>query len=357
MSNPITPVKASSLALATVNPIRAIVDSLTIVPNPELELIGLSLGDPTTYGNLQVCSVAIESMKLNLDTLKSNGYPPSIGYESSREAVANYYSTRESPLTAKDIIITNGASEGLRIVLTALAEPADNVLLPCPGFPIYQAINTAFGIESRYYNLLPDREWEIDIPSMESLVDSKTRAILINNPSNPCGSVYSKRHLLDILAFAEKYHLVVISDEIYSEMALFGKKTYPIGQLANKVSVLTVGGITKRFLVPGWRLGWIQIHEINTELKDVRKALLNLAQLSLGPNSLVQCALPDMLEKTPKSFFSQTIAQLDDNVRLARELLSNLHGAKALLPQGGMCKKRANVFLEYFASRNYVCSP
>lgn len=108
---------------------------------------------------------------------------------------------------------------------------------------------------------------------MESKIDKTTKAILINNPSNPCGSVYSKEHLESILRIAEKYHLPIISDEIYADMVFEGHKFYPIGSLSSKVPVLSIGGLAKVYLAPGWRLGWIALYDKLGVLNKVR--LLN----------------------------------------------------------------------------------
>lgn len=101
------------------------------------------------------------------------------------------------------------------------------------------------------------------------MIDKTTKAILINNPSNPCGSVYSKEHLEEILKVAEKYHLPIICDEVYSNMIFEGHTFYPIGSLSNGVPVLSIGGLAKVYLAPGWRLGWVCLYDKLNLLKDV----------------------------------------------------------------------------------------
>ena len=113
----------------------------------------------------------------------------------------------------------------------------------------------------------PERQWEADIDHMEQLIDKDTVAIVIVNPSNPCGSVYSKQHLLDILAIAEKHCLPIIADEIYNGLVFNGQHTYPIASLSKNVPVLSCGGLGKKYLVPGWRVGWILIHDRNRIFK------------------------------------------------------------------------------------------
>lgn len=104
---------------------------------------------------------------------------------------------------------------------------------------------------------------------MESLIDDKTACILVNNPSNPCGSVYSEQHLRDILALAEKHHLPIIADEIYCDLVFKGNQFYPMATLTKEVPILSVGGLAKKYLVPGWRVGWVTVHDRNGIFQEV----------------------------------------------------------------------------------------
>ena len=130
---------------------------------------------------------------------------------------------------------------------------------------------------------------------MAAQIDDRTKAILINNPSNPCGCVYSKEHLQSILAVAEKHQVPIIADEIYGNITFEGHQFHPVASLTSEVPVLSVGGIAKEFLVPGWRVGWILIHDRNDVFTEVRKGLMKLTQLIIGANTLVQSAMPAIL--------------------------------------------------------------
>lgn len=147
-----------------------------------------------------------------MNSYKANGYGPSIGLLPSREALAKHYSTDEAPLTAKDIYITSGCSDALNISIGVLCNEGQNILLPMPGFSLYETLASSKGIECKFYKLLPEKNWIIDLENLESLIDDKTAAILINNPSNPCGSNYSSEHLLKVLSVASKYSLPIISE-------------------------------------------------------------------------------------------------------------------------------------------------
>ncbi|XP_060082304.1 tyrosine aminotransferase-like [Ylistrum balloti] len=329
-------IPVSTIAKNTFNPIRSIVDSMKITPNPEKDMIALSIGDPTVFGNLPLDKNIEDAVIKSVKAGKYNGYNPSVGYEDSRAAVAEYSSTDEVLVTSKDVILTNGCSSALEMCITVLANAGDNILLPRPGFSIYKTLAEAIGIEVRLYNLQPEKSWEIDLDHLRSLVDGNTAAILVNSPSNPCGSVYSRKHILEILAVAEKCHLPIISDEIY-EHFVFSTSTYhSLGSLSKNVPILSCSGLTKRFLVPGWRLGWIIIHDRNDLFKAVRKGLLSLSQRILGPNSLVQAAVTDILTKTPQEFFDNTVGYVESNAELFYNKVSKIPGLEPVKPDGAM---------------------
>lgn len=125
-----------------------------------------------------------------------------MGLSSARQAIAVYNSLPGFPITEDDVIIGSGCSGALELVITGLLNPGDNLLVPRPGFPLYQVIADSLGGGVKHYSLLSDCNWECDIAHMESLIDENTKAILICNPSNPCGSNYSREHLLSVVAVA-----------------------------------------------------------------------------------------------------------------------------------------------------------
>lgn len=125
----------------------------------------------------------------------------------------------------------------------------------------------------------------------------------MTNPSNPCGSVFSRKHLQQLVNIAEKYFVPIIADEIYEHLVFPGIEYVATSSLSKTVPVLSCGGMAKRFLVPGWRLGWIIVHDRNGVLEDVHRGLENLSTRILGSNTLIQGALPAIIKNTPQSFF------------------------------------------------------
>lgn len=331
-------VSASNYATNTFNPIRNIVENLQIVPNPEKPMIALSIGDPTVFGNLTPAKEITEAVVEAIRSGKYNGYGPSTGFVESREAVAKHCSVPDvAVLEAKDIILCSGCSCSIDLCITALCCPGQNILVPRPGFPLYKTLAEGLSIKTKYYNLLPEKNWEVDLEMLETLIDDETSAIVVNNPSNPCGSVFSKEHLTAILDVAARNKVPVIADEIYDHFVFSGEEYHPMASLTQEVPVLSCGGLTKRFLIPGWRMGWIAIYDRNGILdKEVRKGLQSLSQRIIGSNTLVQGALPTILSKTPKDFFSDTIKQIEENARLCYNNIRAVPGLRPVMPQGAM---------------------
>jgi len=330
-------VNASVVAKNTFNPIRNILETMTITPSPSKKMISLSIGDPTVFKNLNPAAEVVEAMHASLDSGVHNGYGPSTGFVESRQAVADHISVPGGEVTADDVILCSGCSCALDIAISTMADEGQNILVPRPGFPLYTTLSAGLGIETREYNLLPNQDWEVDLDHMESLIDEKTAAIIVNSPSNPCGSVFSPAHLKQILAIAEEYKVPIIADEIYDNFVFPGQTYVPIASLTTTVPVLSCGGLTKRFLVPGWRMGWIIIYDRNQVFdQEVRKGLMCMSQRIIGSNTLVQGALPTILKNTPKSFFDHTIAVIKKNADLAFRKLRNVPGLMPVMPQGAM---------------------
>uniref|UniRef100_A0AAX7SL97 Tyrosine aminotransferase n=1 Tax=Astatotilapia calliptera TaxID=8154 RepID=A0AAX7SL97_ASTCA len=330
-------VKPSEMANNTLNPIRAIVDGMKLTPNPEKPMIALSIGDPTVFGNLPTDGAVLQAMKDAIDSQKYNGYAPSVGYLQSRQAVANFYSCPEAPLEAEDVILTSGCSQAIDLAISVLCNPGDNILVPCPGFSLYKTLAVSMGIEVKLYNLLPEKSWEVDLQHMESLIDERTSCLIITNPSNPCGSVFNKKHLQEILKVASRHCVPILADEIYSDMVTVDSNDDALASFSSDVPILSCGGLAKRWLVPGWRMGWILIHDRDDIFgTEIRQGLVKLSQRILGACSIVQGALEQILDSTPQSFYNNTIGFLKSNSEICFSELSSVPGLNPVMPSGAM---------------------
>ncbi|KAI8870230.1 tyrosine aminotransferase [Ramicandelaber brevisporus] len=320
--------------------------SASAEPKEKKKQISLSIGDPTIFGNFKTDPAVVDAVSRALHSYQANGYTHECGTTEARNAVASKFSTVEAPLTGNDVILTSACSGALELAIGVLANPGQNILVPRPGFPLYQTICGNKGIEARQYSLLPHQDWQIDLSDLAAQIDDKTAAVIITNPSNPCGSVFTRNHLLEIIAVCEQHKVPIIADEIYADMVFknaggedgASSEFWTVARLTRNVPVLSVGGLAKQYLVPGWRMGWILVHDYtpNKVLSQVRDGIAALATLILGPNSLIQAALPDILHKTPATFLHDTLAQLEANALLSKKHLSAVPGLAPVMPQGAM---------------------
>lgn len=327
---------ATDISENTINPIRAIVDTLKIPKSKDKPLIPLSIGDPTVFGNLEAPDTLVKAVTQAMSGNKFNGYAPSMGVPVAREAIAKRFTRESAPLKADDIIIASGCSGALTLAIQAIASTGENILMPRPGFCLYATICGHSGINVKEYNLLPEKQWECDLKHMASLVDSKTKGILINNPSNPTGSNYRKEHLLEILKFAEEHRLPIISDEIYGDMVFKGEEYHPLATLTTEVPILAAGGLAKQYLIPGWRVGWVCVHDRHNRFEKVRTALQKLSTLILGANTLIQGSLPSLFEHTEESYYTGLMDKLETQAKYLSGEMKKMSCLKVIEPQGAM---------------------
>ncbi|CAI5454234.1 unnamed protein product [Caenorhabditis angaria] len=321
----------------TVNPVRKIADACAVQPNPSKRTIRLHLGDPSVGGKLPPCPEAVQAMHESVDSHMFDGYGPAVGALAARQAIVDKYSTPEATFTADDVVLASGCSHSLQMAIEAVADAGDNILVPHPGFPLYSTLCRPHNIVDKAYKIdMLANEVRIDLTYLETMIDSRTRAIIINNPGNPTGGVFTKRHLEEILEVAYKHKLIIIADEIYGDLVYNGATFYPLASLTPKVPVITCDGIAKRWMVPGWRLGWIIIHDRFNVLSEIKKGIVALSQKIVGPCAIVQGALPKILRDTPESYFEYTRNVIETNANIVENILQDVPGLQVIKPQGAM---------------------
>ncbi|EEH59983.1 tyrosine aminotransferase [Micromonas pusilla CCMP1545] len=329
-------VRATTLTQSK-NPIRIIVDDLLGKENPQKELISLAQGDPTAYGHLKPSEEAVSAVVRAFSSGNHDGYTASTGSAACRAAIAAAHSHDFChPLSLHDVYVTAGCSEALEHCIAVLVAPGKNILLPRPGFPLYETICQRHGVVCLFYDLVPGRGWEVDLCSIRRLANTSTAAILINNPSNPCGAVYSRQHLEEIVGISSALKLPVLADEVYAGMT-FRKEFVSLAEFSCSVPMFIVGALSKRWLVPGWRLGWVCVHDIQGNLhgSGVRAAINNLCQISLGPSAPIQAAVPAILATDDSVWLSEIMCALNRCTTLSEKRVLNIDGLSIVSPPEG----------------------
>lgn len=337
------PIEASRHAKNTTNPIRKIVDQMNAPTKSTKPMISLSIGDPTTDGHLVPPQVAEKSLIEKLKSHKANGYPPSVGYLASRQAVAGYWKRCFAPTLAVEIapesvILASGASHALLMAITALCNPGDTLLLPEPCFSLYGTICDSYGIKVAHYRCVADKNWEVDLDDLKAKhsANPTTKAILLNNPSNPCGSSFKREHVEDILKVCDDLRIPVIADEIYAGQVFKGHTFTSVADVTTDVPRIVVGGLAKNFIVPGWRMGWSITIDPKKVMSEVHSGMIALSTLLVGPNSLIQATLDDVLNHTDEGYLAHVRTEIETTAVAAYELFKQCKGLRPTTPQGAM---------------------
>ncbi|KAJ4788728.1 Tyrosine aminotransferase [Rhynchospora pubera] len=307
---------------ATLNKVVSSVDE-----NGPRPLIPLGHGDPSVFPSFRTTPIAEEAIVEAVRSAQFNNYAPTNGVLPARRAVAEYLS-KDLPykLSPDDVFLTAGCAQAIDILVSALARPNANILLPRPGFPMYEARCTYTNLEMRHFDLIPEQGWEVDLNQVEKLADENTVAIVIINPNNPCGSVLKYQHMEEIAKTARKLGVMVISDEVYDHLTFGSNPFIPMGVFGNVVPVLTLGAISKRWVVPGWRLGWIATTDPKGILRKTKvvDSIRSILDITTDPATFIQGAVPQIIEKTTDDFFNNIIHVLRDAAELCYNIIKDI---------------------------------
>jgi alanine-synthesizing transaminase len=233
----------------------------------------LNIGDPVAFG-FQTPPHLIAAVEQAMRD-GHNGYGPSVGLAGARDAVAREYSAGGFEVTADRVLITAGTSEGIELALSALVDQGEDVLVPMPTYPLYTAVLAKIGAHARYYRTDPARGWTPDLDHLESLVTPATRVLVVIDPNNPTGATYSIETRRALLAFAERHGLAILADEVYGDLGYDGPVA-PIGSLDPDAPIISFSSLSKAYLAPGWRAGWLAVGR-SPRLDDALAAIKKLA--------------------------------------------------------------------------------
>lgn len=267
--------------------IRNIVEEAKKVEAVGTRVRYLNIGDPIPFG-FKTPQHLLDAVKRAMhDGL--NGYTSSPGIESAREAVADDFAARGLKIPADRVLLTMGTSEGIELALTALVDPGEEVLVPVPTYPLYTAVLAKLGANAAYYRTDPNNNWMPDLDHIESLIGPSTRALVVINPNNPTGAVYSDSTRRKLLDLANRHNLLLLADEVYADLAYDGPIS-PIGSLDPEAPVISFSSLSKAYLAPGWRAGWMAIGT-SDRLNDLLAAIKKLADGRLCSTAPMQAAI------------------------------------------------------------------
>jgi alanine-synthesizing transaminase len=309
--------------------IRNIVGAAEERERSGLTVTYLNIGDPQAYGFRPPAHVVEAAQRAVSE--RFTGYEHSSGLREAREAVASYATALGAQTAPGDVLMTAGASEAADLLLTALVEEGDEVLVPAPGYPLYPAILNRLGAVARYYTLDAARGWLPSPEELESLVNERTRALVLINPNNPTGSVTPDATTRQLLELAERRGLLVISDEVYRELC-FTDPPAPASLLAaeSDVPVVTLESLSKTHMVPGWRVGWMRFTNARL-MPELVRAVHRLASGRLCSPTPAQYAVRPALEGD-RTFLAEFMREIERRRDFVLQAVSSIEGLSCVEP-------------------------
>jgi alanine-synthesizing transaminase len=257
------------------------------------KVLPLNIGDPLSF-DFQTPPHIIEAVHKAMRDGR-NGYAPSEGVHEALDAIRGE-AARKGITTVRDVFVTTGVSETVDVCLSALVNPGEDFLTPSPDYPLYSAVLCKLGNRLNAYDLNEDDGWQPELADIERKITPHTRGIVIINPNNPTGSLCTRQMLEQIAELARRHNLIVFSDEIYDKLILDGTQHIAFSSVAPDIPCVTFGGMSKNYLVPGWRIGWGIVSGDAAAVKSYTEGVHRLLRARLCANHPEQYAIKAALE-------------------------------------------------------------
>lgn len=297
-------------------------------------IIKLNIGNPAPFG-FEAPQEILADVITNLPS--AIGYCDSKGLFAARKAIVQYYQQKRLFVDVGDIYIGNGVSELIVMAMQALLDDGDEMLIPSPDYPLWTAAVTLSGGTPVHYLCDEEAGWFPDIADMERKITSKTRGIVIINPNNPTGAVYSKELLEQVVRLARKHNLILFADEIYDKILYDEARHTSIATLAPDLLCLTFNGLSKAYRVAGFRSGWLMVSGNKKAAKDYIEGLDMLASMRLCANVPAQHAIQTALGGY-QSINDLILpgGRLHEQRNLAWDMLTAIPGVSCVKPDGAL---------------------
>lgn len=270
-----------------------VVDEAERMEEAGTQILKLNIGNPAPFG-FHTPDEVIYDMRRQLT--ECEGYSPAKGLFSARKAIMQYAQLKNIPnVSIEDIYTGNGVSELINLCMSALLDDGDEILIPSPDYPLWTACATLAGGKAVHYICDEQSEWFPDLDDIRSKITDRTKAIVIINPNNPTGALYSRDVLQGIVNIAREHQLIIFSDEIYDRLVMDGEKHISIASLAPDLFCVTFSGLSKSHMIAGFRIGWMILSGNKKMAADYIEGLKMLSNMRLCSNvpaqSIVQTAL------------------------------------------------------------------
>lgn len=298
-------------------------------------IIKLNIGNLAPFG-FEAPEEIQQDVILNLPN--SSGYSDSKGMFAARKAIMHYCQSKKiAGVSLEDIYIGNGASELIVMAMQGLLNTGDEVLIPTPDYPLWTAAVTLAGGTARHYLCDEQSDWMPDLNDLRSKITPNTRAIVIINPNNPTGALYSDEVLREVVQIAREHQLIIFADEIYDKMLYDGATHTAIASLADDVLFVTLNGLSKNYRACGYRAGWMVVSGEKKHAQDYINGLTILASMRLCSNVPGQFAIQTALGgyQSINDLVAPT-GRLCKQRDLAYQLLTAIPGVTCVKPKAAL---------------------
>lgn len=298
------------------------------VPADELaksgkKIIRLNIGDPNKW-DFETPEYFKAALREAVDRV-DNGYGDSQGSIEFREAIAlREFEKHGTHITSDKVFVTSGVGEGISLLMGTFIEPGDEVMVPGPGYPSYAQYIKFFGGKVVPYRLIEDECWEPDVDMLRSRITKKTKAIVVINPNNPTGAVFSEKTLRSIGDISAEFQIPIISDEIYDKIT-FDLPYYSMSQLSSDVPRIILNGFSKVNLMPGWRMGYGYFMDETGLLDDIFDGLMKQCRARICPNVPCQWAAKASLQG-PQDYIVDMNQRLKERADFSYKRLNEIPG-------------------------------
>ena len=299
------------------------------------QIIKLNIGNPAPFG-FKAPDAIVQEIIRNLSA--PEGYCDSKGLMGARDAIVQYYRSRGfKDVTPNDIYIGNGVSELIMMTMQTLLNDGDEILIPAPDYPLWTAAATLAGGKVCHYLCDEGADWMPDLDDIRKKITPRTKAIVIINPNNPTGAVYSKELLLELAEIARQNKLMVLADEIYEKIVYDGAQHHHIAALAPDLFCVTYNGLSKAYLAAGFRQGWMMLTGPKKEAEGFIAGLTVLSSMRLCANTPMQHGIPAALadSRNIESLVSPG-GRLCEQRDKAWEMLNSIDGVSCVKPKGAL---------------------
>ena len=306
------------------SPIRKLVPYAEAAKARGTKVFHLNIGQP----DIKTPELALKAIKEN--NIEVLAYSHSAGFQSYREKLAKYYQRNQMDISANEIIVTTGGSEALLFTIGSITDPGDEIIIPEPFYANYNGFSQASGVKIVPVVSSIDQNFALPkIEEFEKLITSKTKAILICNPGNPTGYLYSEEEITKLKDIVLKHNLFLIADEVYREFVYDGLKHHSVmHQKGLEENAIIIDSVSKRYSMCGARIGCVV-----SKNKDLMATVMKFAQARLSPPTYAQIASEAALD-TPMSYFDDVITEYKDRRDTLITGLKQIEGIKVAIPNG-----------------------